>query len=224
MTVASKDLKAYFDQGRTFDQDRVLTAVRSQRLAWTVAGSAVAALSCLSLALVALLPLKTTEPYVIRVDNSTGIVDVVSALATDKTTYDDAVTKFFAARYVRSREGYALAEAEDNFKQVSLLSSSDEQARFAVAYRGSNPESPQVIYGRSTTSKISVVSISLITKTVAAVRYLRTVTKGDEARTTHWVATVTFQYSNLALSASDRLINPLGFVVNEYHADPEAVQ
>jgi type IV secretion system protein VirB8 len=50
------------------------------------------------------------------------------------------------------------------------------------------------------------------------------VTKGEEQRLTHWVATLTFAYVNSALSASDRQINPLGFVVSEYHADPETIQ
>jgi type IV secretion system protein VirB8 len=224
MGIATDDMKRYFDDARRFDQDRALASARSQRVAWVVAGIATATAACCGLALAVLVPLKTTEPYVIRVDNATGIVDVVNALSADKTTYDEAVTKFFAARYVRSREGYALAEAEENFRHVSLLSASDEQARFAAAYRGSNPESPQVVYGRTATSKIAISSISLITKSIASVRYLRTVTRGEEARTTHWVATVTFQYVNLSLTATDRLINPLGFVVNEYHADPEAVQ
>ncbi|MFX9181050.1 VirB8/TrbF family protein, partial [Acinetobacter baumannii] len=86
-----------------------------------------------------LVPLKTVEPYVIRVDNSTGIVDVVNALSSDKTSYDEAVTKYFAARYVQGREGYTFAEAETNFKAVSLLSTAEEQARFAAIYRGGNP-------------------------------------------------------------------------------------
>ena len=56
------------------------------------------------------------------------------------------------------------------------------------------------------------------------VRYLRTVTRGEEVRTTHWVATLTFAYVNAPMSATDRLVNPLGFVVSDYRADPEAVQ
>ena len=222
--VVETSLKDYFANARRFDQDRVLSAVRAQRLAWGVAAISVAALCCSCLALAALAPFKTVEPYVIRVDNSTGIVDVVSALSSDKATYDEAVTKYFAARYVRAREGFSAAEAGESFRDVSLLSSADEQARFAAFYRGSNPESPQNVY-RGASAKLAVQAISLIGKTVVSVRYLRTVTKGDEVHTTHWVATITYLYSNdLKLSATDRLVNPLGFVVGDYHSDPETVQ
>lgn len=220
--VTTESLKDYFDKARRFDQDRMVSAERSKRLAWFVAAIA-SVLACVSIAaVVALTPLKTVEPFVIRVDNSTGIVDVVSTLSSDAGSYDEEVTKYFAARYVRARESYVWSEAEENFRTASLMSNAAEQQRFASAYRGSNPESPQNIYGRSSTSRIAIKSISLINSHVVSVRYTRTVTRGEDLRTSHWVATITFSYANAPISSSDRLVNPLGFVVSEYRADPEA--
>ncbi|TPL88722.1 virB8 family protein [Mesorhizobium sp. B2-3-12] len=221
--VTTDSLKDYFDKARRFDQDRMASAERSRRLAWFVAGVA-SVLACMSVtAVVALTPLKTVEPFVVRVDNSTGIVDVVSALSSAAGSYDEEVTKYFAARYVRAREGYAWSEAEENFRTASLMSNTAEQQRFAAAYRGSNPESPQNIYGRSATSRIGIKSISLINTNVVSVRYTRTITRGEDVRTTHWVATITYSYANAPISSSDRLVNPLGLVVSEYRADPEAL-
>jgi type IV secretion system protein VirB8 len=220
--VTTDSLKDYFDKARRFDQDRMVSAERSRRLAWFVAAVA-SILACVSIAAVAALtPLKTVEPFVIRVDNSTGIVDVVSALSSAAGSYDEEVTKYFAARYVRAREGYVWSEAEENFRTASLMSNAAEQQRFAAWYRGSNPESPQNVYGRSSTARIAIKSISLINANVVSVRYTRTITRGDDVRTTHWVATITYSYANAPISSSDRLVNPLGFVVSEYRADPEA--
>jgi len=220
--VTTDSLKDYFDKARRFDQDRMVLAERSRRLAWFVAAVA-SILACVSIAAVAALtPLKTVEPFVIRVDNSTGIVDVVSALSSAAGSYDEEVTKYFAARYVRAREGYVWSEAEENFRTASLMSNAAEQQRFAAWYRGSNPESPQNVYGRSSTARIAIKSISLINANVVSVRYTRTITRGDDVRTTHWVATITYSYANAPISSSDRLVNPLGFVVSEYRADPEA--
>jgi len=81
----------------------------------------------------------------------------------------------------------------------------------------------RIIYGRNATARISIVSISLINPHVVSVRYIRTVTRGEDVRTTHWVATLTFAYVNAPMSSTDRLVNPLGFVVSEYRADPEAI-
>lgn len=223
MGVVHTELKAYFENAKRFDQDRMVAALRGQKIAWSVAAVAAATACCVGVAIAAMMPLKTVEPYVIKVDNATGITEIVSALSSDKTTYDEAVNRFFSGNYVMAREAYAAAEAEINFKKISLQSSSEEQARYAAAFSGKNPESPQVVF-RGATAKVTVKAISMLTKSVASVRYLRTVTRGDEQRTTHWVATLTFAYTNASLSASDRLINPLGFVVSEYHADPETLQ
>ena len=196
---------------------------RSARIAWAVAivASVLAGVSIFAIA--GLTPLKTVEPFVVRVDNSTGIVDVVSALTSSAGSYDEAVTKYFAAKYVRGREGYVWSEAEENFRTIALLSTQPEQARFAALYRGSNPESPQNTYGRNATSRINIASISLINSKVVSVRYMQTVTRGEDVRTTHWVATLTFSYVNAPMSSTDRLVNPLGFAVSDYRADPEAI-
>ena len=129
-----------------------------------------------------------------------------------------------AARYVRAREGFQFAEAKDNFQEVSLLSAAPEQLRFAAVYRGSNPESPQQVYGRSAVARVTIKSISAINKNVIAVRYLREVRRGEEVKTTHWIATLTYAYAKSPASTGDRLVNPLGFTVSEYRSDPEVVQ
>jgi type IV secretion system protein VirB8 len=145
MVVHADGLQDYFNKARRFDQDRYIAAQRSKKLAWTVATIAsIGAIVSIG-AVAALAPLKTVEPFVVRVDNSTGIVDVVSALANTPNTYDEAVTRYFAVKYVRAREGYARQTAEENFRNVSLLSSAPEQTRFATLYKGSNPQSPQVL-------------------------------------------------------------------------------
>lgn len=222
--VESGDLKTYFEQARLWEQDLLLSAQRSKRLAWTVAAVA-SALSIVSIgAVAALAPLKTVEPFVIRVDNATGIVDVVSSLREGPASYGEAVTRYFLGKYVRAREGYARAEAETNFRTVSLLSEGPEQARFAAFFRGSNPESPQVAYGRSAIAEVGIKTISLLGPNLASVRFQRETRKGDETRLSHWIATITFQVRpDASISTGDRLVNPIGFLVSDYRADPEVL-
>ena len=38
--VPASELKRYFDEARRWDQDRLASALRSRRLAWTAAGAA----------------------------------------------------------------------------------------------------------------------------------------------------------------------------------------
>ncbi|MDH2091906.1 virB8 family protein [Rhizobium pusense] len=222
--VAADNLKSYFDKARRFDQDRMIQIERSNRIAWSIAMASGIVAGVAVFAVASLTPLKTVEPFVVRVDNSTGIVDVVSALTSTAGTYDEAVTKYFAAKYVRAREGYVWSEAQENFRTVALLSTQAEQTRFAALYRGTNPQSPQNTYGRGATARIDIASISLINENVVSVRYMRTIMRGEEVRMTHWVASLTYSYANAPMSSSDRLVNPLGFAVSEYRADPEDVR
>jgi type IV secretion system protein VirB8 len=221
--VGPDDLKAYFENARRWEQDLLLSAHRSRRIAWVIAAGACALAVASVGAVAALAPLKTVEPFVIRVDSATGIVDTVSALNSTPARYDEAVTKYFLGRYVRAREGYSYSEAETNFRTISLLSGQGEQVRFAAWYRGSNPESPQVIQGRFGVATVRIKAISLLADNVASVRFMKESRKGEETRVTHWVSTLTFSYANAPMSSTDRLINPLGFLVSEYRADPEVV-
>ncbi|WP_017195945.1 virB8 family protein [Bartonella birtlesii] len=222
--MKEKDVEQYIAEARLFDQDRILASRRITRASLTIAAIAVIVATLSSIAVITLTPLKTVEPFVIRVDNSTGIVEVVEALKEGPTNVDEAITRYFAAKYVRSREGFEAEEIQHNFQTVSLLSSPEEQERFASWYGAKNPQSPQILYKHASVT-ITIKSISFINQDVAQVRYYRTI-RDDETNKeliTHWVATLTFEYINAPISVQNRLINPLGFIVNEYRTDPEVV-
>ncbi|MCZ2204480.1 virB8 family protein [Bartonella sp. A05] len=218
------DVGRYISEARSFDQDRILMSRRITRASLIIACVAVIIAIASSLAVIILVPLKTVEPFVIRVDNSTGIVEVVEALKEGTTNIDEAVTRYFAAKYVRTREGFSASEMQHNFKVVSLLSSTEEQNRFAQWYGANNPQSPQFLYKNALVT-ISIKSISFINKNVAQVRYYKTIHNHDGSKEviTHWVSILTFKYVQIPTSMQNRLINPLGFIVYEYRTDPEVV-
>jgi type IV secretion system protein VirB8 len=223
--VASGDLKAYFAEARRWDEDRLASAQRSKRLAWTVAACAgVLAFAAVG-AVAALTPLKTVEPFVVRVDRATGAVDVMTGLkGEDHLTYDEAVSKYFLGLYVRSREGWLSQAAEQNFRQVSILSTPTEQERWADAFRPANPQSPQVLWGPNAESLIDVRAISFVSPKVADVRFHRTLRQAQQTTESDWIATVAFTYTKAPMNEADRLRNPLGFQVISYRSDPEVVQ
>lgn len=218
--VTTPDLKAYFAEARRWDQDRLAEAQRSRRLAWIIATAAcLLALAAVG-AVAALAPLKSVEPFVVRVDRATGAVEVMSGL-TGELTPDEAVSKYFLARYVRAREGWLAASAAEDFGQVAILSAPIEQRRFAELYRATNPASPQTTLGREAIAEVEVRAISFINREVASVRFRRTVRRAQGAVAEDWVATIGFTYTKAPMREADRLRNPLGFQVTSYRADPE---
>ena len=75
---------AIFRDARRWDEDRLASALRSRRLAWATAGVA-GGLAVVAVGAVALLaPLKTVEPFVVRVDRVSGAVDVMRGLSDDE--------------------------------------------------------------------------------------------------------------------------------------------
>lgn len=224
-TAANSDLKTYFEEARRWDEDRLAAAERSRRLAWMVAAGAGALAIAAVVAVAALTPLKTVEPFVVRVDRSTGAVDVMTGLkGPDHLTYEESVSKYFLGLYVRAREGWLLQAAEQNFRQVSILSTPAEQQRWADQFRPTNPQSPQVLWGSNGESQIDVRSISFISPKVATVRFHRVLRQGTQVVESDWVATLAFAYTKAPMLEADRLKNPLGFQVSSYRADPEVVR
>ena len=222
---AESDLTGYFAEAKGWNADQLRGAERSRRLAWGVAAFASIVATVAVGAVAALAPLKSVEPFVVRVDRSTGAVDVMTALRSDKPlTYDEAVTKHFLAQYVRAREGWLAPAAEANFRQVSIMSTPAEQQRWADAYRPTNASSPQVVYGPASEALVTIRAVSFVSDGVANIRFHRTVRRGPQLDDSDWIATVAFTYTKAPMAEADRLRNPLGFQVTSYRADPEVVR
>ncbi|WP_334190489.1 virB8 family protein [Noviherbaspirillum sp.] len=218
-----QDLKAYLDEARTWETDRVREIERSKAIAWWIAGLAGVTTMMSVGAVAALAPLKTSEPYVIRVDNATGIVDVVEALTDGRTNYNEAVNKYFTQLYVRYREGYSKELAEEYYNNVGILSGSVEQQKYYQFFNPKNAQSPLNIYGPHAKVRVRIKGTTFIKNNVALVRYTKDIERGaDKPQVTHWSATITFKYTKAPMAEKDRAVNPLGFLVAEYRNDPDA--
>lgn len=223
-------LKDYFETARRWEQDALISAERSRRLAWAVAGGACLCALAASLALIALAPLKTVEPFLVRVDNATGIIDTPSRLRdAGPEDFGDAVRRYYLGRYVSAYEGFSSAELQPNFDTVSAMSSAPVQNDYSQWLSSNNPHSPQTVYGASARAIIKIKSIQLTTSDIATVRYAKIIKQAPQwaeiGEPTHWVATITYKVQpKNELSLGEQLINPIRFTVLSYRNDPEAVR
>lgn len=221
--VSRSDLKQYFADARSWDEDRARAAIKSKRFAYIIA-SVGAATGIAGLGTVAMLvPLKRVELVTVRVNQTTGAVDVQTELTGKNkkpVAYDEAVTKYFLANYVRVRESWNPRSAQEDFNAVAILSATPEQQRYNDLSMPSNPKSPRAVLGENGFAAARVTNISFINNRVANVRFTRTIQTQTEATSTDWIATVTFGYTNAPMSEGDRYRNPLGFQVENYRADP----
>lgn len=219
--VDKKNFSNYLEEARSWETDKVRMLDQSRKHAWYVAIGA-GVISVLSVFAVAMLsPLKTSVPYVIRVDSATGVAEVVSALTNVKTNYDEVINKYHVQRYVRWREGYSKSLIGEYYKNVGLMTSQQEQNRYGQWISPKNPGSPLNVYGDNGVATITIKSTSFIKDNIALVRYTKSVRDAGDPGTTHWAATIVFQYVGTPLTEKDREINPLGFQVIEYRNDPD---
>jgi type IV secretion system protein VirB8 len=222
--VKAEDKEKYFETSRTWEYDRMRAAIQSKRVAWGVAAGA-SALAIVSVGAVAMLtPLKTVQPYVIRVDKTSGETEIVTALkGPQPRTYDDAVNRYFISQYVRLREGWLNDAARENAYSVMLMSDQAESGRYLGTVQSNNKNAPSSVYGDKGYVSIAIRTISFLSPTVAQVRYTKIITFGQSTPIAqNWNAILTFKYTTAPEHEKDRNLNPLGFQVVNYRSDPEA--
>ena len=109
-------LETYLSEAASWDADRVAMQRRSARQAWWVAGAGWICTMMLGLAIMLLMPLKRVEPFVIRVDNTTGLVDVVPVYV-GNAPMPEAVTRYFLDHYVTVCERFNFSTAESDYQE-----------------------------------------------------------------------------------------------------------
>lgn len=218
--------KNVYDEAINWESSRVLTVEKSERRAWRVAfaGVGVAVLAIAAIAM--MMPLKESVPYVIRVDNTTGVPDIVTAITDKAVTGDEVMDKYWLAQYVRARETYDWFTLQRDYNTVGLLSSQNVGAGYAQLFEGKDALDKQ--YGKSVRATVEILSVVPTGKNTGTVRFIKTTKRVDQEGTpgtsTKWVATVAYEYRNTALiKESARLVNPFGFQVLTYRVDPEMV-
>ena len=217
----------YYKEAVRWDADRERLRARSVRRAWAVALAA-CGLSALSVtAIVVMAPLKRVEPFLVRVDASTGVADVIPNYV-GTADLPDSVLRHLATEYVSVRERYVPALAETDYEQVGAYHSAAMNQKWAALWARGNPASPLNLYADGTHVSSRIRSVSFlrhdhVNPDVLQVRLTRGIAHGDVAdeRAEHLVVTLTTTFAAPSADARTRALNPLGFKVLEYVAEPE---
>jgi type IV secretion system protein VirB8 len=218
-------LDAYYAEAASWNRDRIQEVRSSQRIAWWIAGVAAAIALLEAVALVLLMPLKTVVPYTLMVDKTTGYVQALKPLDQAKIAPDTVLTQSFLVQYVIAREGFDIATLNTNYRKVALFSADTARTSYLQQMQASNPQSPLVLYPRTTTLDVRVKSVSPIGSNAAMIRFdiVRSDAGAQQQPPSAWVAVMRYRYSNAPMSLEDRFLNPLGFQVTSYRKDQEVM-
>jgi len=221
----AKDLEAWFRSADSWAHDRQLSARRVLHMAWIVAGVLGTVAIGEAIALAALAPLKTVVPYTLMVDRQTGFVQTLKPLEAEVIAPDRALTRSFLAQYVMAREGFDITTLQEDYKKVALWSFGEARERYLRGMQPGNPASPLATLPRKALIQVEIRGLSSLSGDSALVRFTSTRTDpgGQPQARRDWQAVISWRYSTEAMSAADRLINPLGFQVTRYRRDAETV-
>ena len=225
--MRSEPLAAYFQEAATWDADRAAQATRSARRAWCVAAAGWTCALMTGAALALLTPLKQVEPFVVRVDNTTGVVDVVPVYS-GTAAAEPAVTRYFLTHYISVCERFNFSTAESDYEECGAFHAAQRNQAWYALWNPHNPASPLNIHKDGSTVRVQVQAVSFFRRgsgvsDLAQVRYLKAERAGGgaEEHFTHWIATVQYAYAAPSQDPRVRRWNPLGFKIVELTSEPE---
>jgi type IV secretion system protein VirB8 len=223
------ELQGYFAEASSWDRDRVAVARRTVRLALSLAGAGWLAVLMLSAALIVLMPLKRVEPFVIRVDNSTGVVDLVPVYA-GKEAMPETVTRYLLSHYVTVCERFNYATAESDYEECGSFHTAQRNQAWYALWNPNNPASPLNLYKDGSTVHAQVTSVSFFKRAngvgdLAQVRYVKAkrASGSPTDELTHWIATLQYAYADPSTDPKVRAWNPLGFKIVDFKPEPEVL-
>jgi type IV secretion system protein VirB8 len=224
------NLTEYLSEATSWDADRRAQESRSRRAAWMVASAAVFT-TCIALcAMLAMFPLQRVEPYVIRVDNTTGVVDVVPTYE-GKSATADVLTRYLLTHYINTCERFNLGTAEEDYSECGAFHSPQRNQQWSAQWATGNPESPLNKFKDGTTVRVSVQSVNFFERAsgrtdLAQVRYIKAARVGGTGleMLTHWTATLHYAYGKSPSDIKTRQWNPLGFRILDIQTEQELVE
>jgi type IV secretion system protein VirB8 len=154
---------------------------------------------------------KSLEPYVIEVEEKSGVATVVDQLTIKNFTGDELMKKYFINQFLQSSTAYDPKTYKLDVEKVRLFSTAAVYNNFRSAI---NPKD----LGADSRIEIRIKSIQFPNATTAQIRILRNINmKGAASSSKNEVVTLGFYFNpELNLNMEERLINPLGFQVTSY--------
>ncbi|MBU6339420.1 MAG: hypothetical protein KGQ36_05580 [Rickettsiales bacterium] len=153
---------------------------------------------------------KSLEPYVIEVEEKTGVATVVDQLTSKSFTANEMVRKYFINQFVHAASGYDPKSYKSDSDKMRLFSTPSVFGEFRSRINARS-------LGAGTTIDVRIKSIQFPDSNTAQIRIFKQTTYLDtKPQEQDEIITMNFYFTNVELTDEERLINPLGFQVSKY--------
>lgn len=207
-----------------WEASRLSLIEQSEKKAWITAKLLGGVSVALVVAIVLMMPLKQTEPYVIQMDKAQGMATVLHIANQEDVPVSEIMDKYWIKEYVQARETYDYRTLEQDYYVTRELSMPNVFEPYASQY-GTNKDSLEMRLKDSKRIQVELLSVVPNGNGVATVRFIKktlnTATGAEEARS-RWTVRLGYEYvPTFKADEAHRLMNPFGFKVTTYRVDPE---
>jgi type IV secretion system protein VirB8 len=179
-------------------------------------------LSIVSIGVVAyVINTKRFDPFVIQIDDTTGIAKVVNPLTSTVLSGNEALAQYFIKKYIIARETYNPVDFSTEAKRVVRLLSANSIYWDYRGYLKNEAVDPTIKYGQKNTTYLVVKSWSKLADQKYIMRFSINETAGA-MKVFNKIAVVEFQYLPMELTENDKDVNPVGFQVTGYRMDDDS--
>lgn len=223
---ATPDVAESFEKRLNAEASRAEEAESSKIKAWRIAGASVSVAVMLAAAIMLMMPLHRAEPVVIRVDNASGVTDVMTENQDKTFKSNDLQDIYWVNKFLIAHETYNYYTIQQDYDLVGLLSSKSVADEYAAQFEGKEAKDRRL--GSNFTEEISVLSINPRPEDGTAIArfakfQISKSQKRSEVTPEYYQATIVYNYNYTGkMAVQDRMINPFGFQVTSYRADREA--
>ncbi|MFK4448857.1 type IV secretion system protein VirB8 [Caballeronia udeis] len=208
----------YLTQAQAFEKSKVEAAEEKARTAdrRSVLSAVVALVAVSGMGALGLLK-RPNPPAVLRVDSSTGKVDVLPTTADGHVTFSEKTDRHDLHTYVELRESYDWETISDTHAAVMFMSDYHEKEAYDALVRG--PAGPLKLLKDQARVIARVGSITFVGST-AQVFFSRQLIPLNQAAKrpdpTYWIATVAFERVDVPEKKDQQDIDPDGFRCTSY--------
>ncbi|SIT51784.1 VirB8 family protein [Paraburkholderia piptadeniae] len=208
----------YLDQAREFEKSKMEMAEEKARVAdrRSVLSGGIALAAVFGMAALGLLK-RPNPPAVLRVNDTTGKVDVLPTTANGHVSFTEKTDRADLRRYVEMRESYDWETISDMHSAVMFMSDDHEKDAYDALIRG--PAGPLKLLKDQARIIARVGSITFVGST-AQVFFSRQVIPLNVAAKhpdpTWWIATVAFTRVDVPEKQDQQDIDPDGFRCTSY--------
>lgn len=171
-------------------------------------------------------------PFVLRVNDNTGEVDIVTTLKDEEVTSLEETARYYSANYVKLSESYDWYTIQKQYDDLILFSDANMQNK--IKNRFSMPNAPHKTFASSQRVDVKINSVSKLSDKLMQIRFTKTVSPmsggsydvqsnrlSPEPVSTRHIAVLAYDYVNVPTVDEIRLVNPFGFTVKSYEVNDD---